>query len=222
MVGITLTPERIRAAPPEVRRWLEREIALSFGLAPETQISAPPSPHLIACSIEEAGAIYAAIRGMLPVANVFFELGREGGRFGQDGIEAHNFADILRHTRLQSTEQLATCLQIIDEVVHQLRKDASATICALDRQGNCVLATETRRSIASVWKQLLAGRDLDQSATAGASETPLQDEHSGFSVPPGKQASSGDFDRPRVAVSMDADGESGDATSAFGDEVTAL
>ena len=34
MVGLTLTPEQIRKAPPEVRRWLEREVATTLGQEP--------------------------------------------------------------------------------------------------------------------------------------------------------------------------------------------
>jgi hypothetical protein len=38
MVGITLSPEQIRAAPPEVRRWLEHELAVSLGLNPPARV----------------------------------------------------------------------------------------------------------------------------------------------------------------------------------------
>jgi len=31
MIGIALTSEQIRAAPPEVRRWVEREVMAAFG-----------------------------------------------------------------------------------------------------------------------------------------------------------------------------------------------
>ena len=38
MIGITLTSEQIRAAPPEVRRWIERQVMASFR---QQQIQAP-------------------------------------------------------------------------------------------------------------------------------------------------------------------------------------
>jgi hypothetical protein len=38
MIGITLTSEQIRAAPPEVRRWIERQVMASFS---QQQIQAP-------------------------------------------------------------------------------------------------------------------------------------------------------------------------------------
>ena len=33
MVGITLSPEQIQQAPPEVRRWIEQQIASALGLS---------------------------------------------------------------------------------------------------------------------------------------------------------------------------------------------
>ena len=79
MVGITLSPEQIRAAPPEVRRWLEHELAVPLGLNPPTlPITQPSHPHLAACTPEEAAQVLSLIQGMLPVVHVFFELGREG------------------------------------------------------------------------------------------------------------------------------------------------
>jgi Trp operon repressor len=32
MAGVTLTADEIKAAPPEVRRWLEQEIVRAFGV----------------------------------------------------------------------------------------------------------------------------------------------------------------------------------------------
>lgn len=53
MVGITLWADEIKAAPPEVRRWLEQEIARILGLelASSTRAATPP---LTACDVEEA------------------------------------------------------------------------------------------------------------------------------------------------------------------------
>ena len=34
MAGITLSSDEIKAAPPEVRRWLEQEIIRAFGVQP--------------------------------------------------------------------------------------------------------------------------------------------------------------------------------------------
>jgi hypothetical protein len=174
MVGITLTPERIRSAPPEVRRWLEREIAASFGPATEPEPAPHPPKHLVACSKDEVDALYAGVRGMLPVVSVFFELGREGESVGREGIEAYRLIDVLRHTRLQSIEQLASCLQVIDGLAARIRHDESGTVCALDPRGYCLVAAGTQRNIANLWQHLLAGRDRDPTfqQPGAAQETP--------------------------------------------------
>ncbi len=106
MIGITLSPEQIRTAPPEVRRWLQREIAGSLDFQPEREGAKPDAEHLVICGPDEVAAIYAAIGGMLPVVNVFFELGREGESIGPGGVEAYRLGDVLHHARLQSVEQL--------------------------------------------------------------------------------------------------------------------
>ena len=76
MVGLTLSPEQIRTAPPEVRQWLEHELLAAFGLQSPT--AEPDSPQLVAFTVDEATRVLSLIQGMLPVVNVFFELGREG------------------------------------------------------------------------------------------------------------------------------------------------
>ena len=100
MVGITLLPEQIRTAPSEVRKWLEHELLVSLGVQPPAAQSA--APHLVACGVEEAAQVLSLIQGMIPVVNVFFELGRDGASVGIAGLEAFRLVDILRHTRLQN------------------------------------------------------------------------------------------------------------------------
>lgn len=59
MVGITLSAEQIRSAPPEVRRWLEKEVLVSFGLqAPAAEAS---SARLIDLSVEDATLVLSLI-----------------------------------------------------------------------------------------------------------------------------------------------------------------
>ncbi len=157
MPGITLTFDEIRAAPPEVRRWLEGQVAAALGQpARPSADEAGAADHLVACRVEEAAAVFDLIRDVLPVANLFFELGREGQPTGQDGIEAHALADMMRHTRLETLDQLAACLQAIDEAVRRVRGDAHATCYLLDRRGYCLVASMTSRSIRQVWRDVIA------------------------------------------------------------------
>jgi hypothetical protein len=161
MLGITLTPEQIRTAPVEVRRWITQEFARSMGLQPsESDVTQPGREHLIACSTEEALAVLAVIRDMWPVVNVFFELGRQGASFGSGGFEAFRLVDILHHTRLQNVDQVIACLNIINEAARRVTGDGAATLCALDDHGDCFIATQTQKSVLRVWQQSIAGEEI--------------------------------------------------------------
>ena len=67
MVGITLTPEQIRSAPPDVRHWLEQELATSLALRPrQPEREEPRHDHLVACTVEEVTAITTRDSGDAP------------------------------------------------------------------------------------------------------------------------------------------------------------
>jgi hypothetical protein len=161
MVGVTLSPEQIRTAPPEVRRWLEQELLASFGLQQPT--TEPDAPQLAAYSVEEASTILSLIQGMLPVVNVFFELGRDGTSADAGGMVAFRLTDILRHTRLQTLEQVIACLDTISKAARRVRGVSDAPFYGLDNRGHCFISAETQRSILHVWQQIIAARNLDTS-----------------------------------------------------------
>jgi hypothetical protein len=175
MVGITLSPEQIRKAPQDVRRWLEQEVARTLGFETERLAPAGAEQHLVACTPAEAVAVYAAIRTMLPVTNVFFELGRQGESVGRDGIEAYRLVDLMRHARLPSLDHLATCLEVIGEAFRQVRHEAGATLCAIDPRGYCFVASRTQESILGVWERVVAGPELQPSSPARAERSPAPD-----------------------------------------------
>jgi len=109
-----LTSERVRTAPPGVRRWIESQVATSLGL--QAQISERARiEHLAICSLEELGYMLTLIRDTFPAVNVLFELGRPGASFAPGRVEAYRLSDILHHTRLQNVDQVVTCLELINE-----------------------------------------------------------------------------------------------------------
>jgi len=168
MVGITLTPEQVRSAPPDVRRWLEQELATSLGLRPrQPEREEPRHEHLVACSVEEVTAILRVIQEMLPVVNVFFELGRHGANFADEGLAAFRLVDILHHTRLQNIDQVMGCLRLINAATQQIRGDTSASLYAIDKDGDCFVAAQTQQSILRLWLQVVGGQVLHAAADAG-------------------------------------------------------
>ncbi|CCE08054.1 conserved hypothetical protein [Bradyrhizobium sp. STM 3843] len=159
MIGITLSTDQIRNAPPEVRRWIEHQVLAGLGLAAD----APPQPtlpvqgaHLVALSAEDAGRILAQIEGMLPAVNVFFEFARPGVALGQPPVMMVRLIDILHHTRLQNIGQVMGCLELINRALIEIRRDPSARFCGFDNEGHCLIAPETQRAIASVWQTVIA------------------------------------------------------------------
>ncbi len=170
MIGIASSPERIRTAPPEVRRWLQREIAGALDFRSERQGAKPETEHLVIRGPEEVAAIYAAIRGMPPGVGVFFELGREGDSLDPGGVEAYRLVDMLHHARLRSIEQLDACLGIIDEAVRAVRNDPGATLYVLDPSVYCLIATATRAAILAPWRRLAAGQSGASVGAAGGAE----------------------------------------------------
>jgi hypothetical protein len=165
MVGITLTPEQIKSAPPEVRNWLEHEIAASLGFGRTDKLASPP--QLATCTLQEAEAVYASVSGMFPVVNVFLELGREGASIVQGSLEAFRLVDMLGHTRLPDMQHLLACLEFIDQAFREIRKDVDACLFALNRGGYCIVAAGTRRNILSLWARLIATQQIARREDAG-------------------------------------------------------
>ena len=170
MAGITLSPEEIKAAPPEVRRWLEQELVRTLGL--RAVPAASRAPALVGCNAEEVQEMLAMVQGMLPVVTVFFELGREAASVPVHGLRAFGIADIQRHARLEAPDQVVQCLNILTQALRRARGDGTAAFFALDDQGHCLVAEATMRSVLRLWQEIVAQRAL-QEEPAHQAETPV-------------------------------------------------
>lgn len=169
MVGITLSQEQIRGAPPAVRRWLEQELAASLGLAVPIEAEAHrESPHLVALDPAAAEAVLSLVRGTPPLVNVFFELGRNTGRDLPNGLHVQGLLDMQNHTQLQSPQQVIRCLELLNRALRQVNGDADASFFGLDNRANCFIAQATHRSVRQLWERLLA-----EPAQEGTAESAL-------------------------------------------------
>ena len=169
MIGITLTTDQIRNAPPEVRRWIEHEVIASLGIAadaPPAKAVPAQAAHLVALSAEEAATVLSLIQGMMAAVNVFFEFGRPGISFGQPAVMSFRLIDILHHTRLENIEQVLACLNLINQALSQARRDPSARFCGFDNEGHCLIAPQTQASIAALWQSVIANQQPAASAAA--------------------------------------------------------
>ncbi|HVY14119.1 MAG TPA: hypothetical protein VHB27_02740 [Rhodopila sp.] len=172
MIGITLSPEQIHQAPPEVRRWLEEQLASTFGLSRAAPSFDGQTRRLVACSPEEAQAVLSVIGGVLPAIGVFLELGRGPAVMAGPGLRALSLGDMLRHTHLQSLDQLNACLEAINEAVKTVRREPDAALTALDGSGHCIVAEATARSIIQLWQQIVAAHNMGDPGVAPEAMTP--------------------------------------------------
>lgn len=159
MVGISLTAEQVRAAPPEVRHWLELQCAAMFAPAEEAKPHAEPR-RLAQVTPGEAQALLEQIEDILPVVSVFFELGRENASVAAQGMRVFRLPEILRHTRLESVSQVIECLDTINDALRHVRHDPEAMICAVDREGRCFVAEATSHAVLTLWQGIVASRAL--------------------------------------------------------------
>jgi hypothetical protein len=160
MIGITLSPEQISQAPPDVRRWLEQQIVGLLNASRAKPAMQPPERHLIGCDLATARGILSLINEILPVVSVFFELAREPAAATAQGLRALRLDEMARHARLQGPEQVMACLRTIDEALQRVCDAPDALLTALDGAGHCLVADTTARSILALWQEIVAARDL--------------------------------------------------------------
>lgn len=171
MIGISLTAEQVRAAPPEVRHWIEQQIAAFLSPAPE----APPDQrHLAVLSPGDAQAVLEQIEDLLPVVSVFFELGRESAGTLVQGMRVFRLPEILRHTRLQSVAQVIECLDVINDALRSVRQEPDALVCGVDREGRCFVAEATSHAILALWQGIVAARGLQAAKPPSAPVMPAE------------------------------------------------
>ena len=100
------------------------------------------------------------VQGMLPVVNVFFELGREPASTPVHGMRAFRLADVMRQARLSTPDQVIECLDVLTTAQRRVRGDTEALFYLLDDRGHCLVAEPTMRSVLHVWQGIVAQRAL--------------------------------------------------------------
>jgi hypothetical protein len=157
MTSFTLSVEQLRSAPPEVRRWIENEIAAALISLhrPEQAHAEPHEAGLAACTPEEAAGVFALIKDNFLLAQVFFELGRDLPNAGAaPPLYALNIGELLRHTRIAEGNRLAGCFTAINKAFQMVRNDEQAALFGFDQFGRVYIHQTTHQSIQLVWQQL--------------------------------------------------------------------
>ena len=157
MMSFTFSIEQVRSAPPEVRRWIEREVTAAVALLQgvEHDSSQLHETALAACALQEAAEVYELIRSDFLLSQVFFELAREAPRNrGEAALHALGLADMLRHTRVADGDRLVECFTAINQAFQTVRNDPEASLFGFDQYGHVWIHQTTHDSIRELWEQL--------------------------------------------------------------------
>jgi hypothetical protein len=156
VTSFTFSLEQLKAAPPEVRRWVEHEIGVALGALSRVDHD-PSQVHstaLAACTPEEALQMFELIKDNFLLSQVFFELARETRAGRTAPLHALNIADILRHTRLSDGDRLADCFTAINQIFQNVRSDPEAALFGFDQYGHVYIHESTHHSVRRVWEHL--------------------------------------------------------------------
>jgi hypothetical protein len=156
----TFSVEQLRAAPPEVRRWVAGEIGRALGA-----VAMPPpegAPHaamrLVGCTVPEAVRVFELVGGDPVVARLFFELARESGlASGMPGVQALPIAELQHHLGL-AEEALIDRLTAIDDAFRQAHGAPGAGLFGFDDAGHLYIHEATQASIRRLWQELAQAR----------------------------------------------------------------
>lgn len=157
MTSFTFSVEQVRSAPPEVRRWMQDEIAAALlAVAKAGPEAGEHTAALAACRPEEALGVFEMIRGDFAAAQVFLELAL-AAPVADSNLYALEIGPILRRTQL-SEDRLLDCFGMISEVFQQLRHDPAAALLGFDQSNHVFIDAATNRSIRKLWQELVAMR----------------------------------------------------------------
>jgi len=155
MIGITLSSEQVRTAPPEIRLWIEHQVATSLGLQIRATDYQTSLEGLTICNLDELRDIFSLIQHSVPAVHVLFELGRKGASIGEGKLEGYRLPDIQHRAGLQTVSQVMACLESINQSLHRVRGTADTMLCVVEN-GFCVVATETQENLLRLWQELIS------------------------------------------------------------------
>jgi hypothetical protein len=187
MTAFTFTVEQLRAAPPEVQRWVAGEIAHTLAAAglvrPEvsrTQSQQAAAPALAACTLPEAERIFELIDDDPVTTRLFFELAHSAVlHTNQPGLQALRLTDLLRQSGPRAPEAVLAGLAAIDGAFREVHGDGGNSLFAFDEAGHVFIHDVTRTSIGRLWDALLQARMPAAAGPAVASAPHVE----GFEAP---------------------------------------
>ncbi|HLY58729.1 MAG TPA: hypothetical protein VKS60_24410 [Stellaceae bacterium] len=155
MVGVTLSAELVKSAPPEVRRWIEAQVrtGLSLDHPLPTQQTRDEADEVDICSYEEAAKIVQLIADDYLATRVLFELGRDVGHTVHWHAEVYAIRtdDLAHGMQVADERRLEHCLAKIEDAFKRVRGNARAKFVVFDRNHRCYIRLGTHWHIRDLW-----------------------------------------------------------------------
>ena len=144
--GLFLTPEQIREAPAEVRRWL----------ATLSTPAAAPVRAPVSCTEADIAALLEQLKEDELGCQLVFELGCAAvdPSSGQPLQRAIAISEVVRHTDIENGARVLDCVSRINAVLRGIRRDVNAQLCVLE-EGRLRLDPRTQQAIFKVWRGLV-------------------------------------------------------------------
>ncbi len=186
MVGIVLTEEQIRRAPPEIQQWVLHQLAQTYGISGALAAPAAPAPavaeaaqQLARCDLAEAASLFNQVREDRVTAAVLLEFGRDDQQVPHPpGLFGVRIGQMLRDLRLGDPNALAACLGRLTAALQALRHDPRALLFA-HGAGCCFVHEETHASLRLLLAGMLGNLVPAQPGTPPGAVVPLS-----FDAPP--------------------------------------
>lgn len=173
MTSFTFTAEQVRSAPPEVRRWMESQIAAALGGPDGTPHRPEPAePTLAACTPEMIARLLRALGSDTPAGRVLLELGREAVACAGTRVSAVGLAELARRLRLGSADRLVEAFGEINQAFRQLDGAGEAALFGFDQAGHVYLHQATQHSILHLWDQLMGAAPPAPAGEPGGTAAP--------------------------------------------------
>ena len=167
MIGITLTAEQVKTAPPEVRRWIEgvlrKELSLEEHHPLQREGFRYAEGDLAICGLPEVSQIFTLLRREPDACRLFLALGCDNYDRTR-GIHVPrpiNIAELTARFGVGDFAALLPGFEVINNALRQIRRDASATLFLVDGEERLLVHQETQWHIHQLL-QLLTGTEARQ------------------------------------------------------------
>ncbi len=179
MVGIVLTAEQVKTAPPAVRDWIEKQMAADFATPhiarPQGRAPVPPDGapvEVAACTLPEVVQIFERISHDPLTCRVFLAFGQEPvAALHPSPLYALDLREIIAETGITGSNQLVACLNLISGALQVIRANPEATLFAFDHEGRCYVHELTHRALHLLRRDLLAPQRARPAALPAAAIT---------------------------------------------------